>query len=471
MLARDREVALLARALDEACAGHGQLILVAGEAGSGKTRFVQEVAEVAARRGVRVIRTASPLDAVGHALAQATPAAPTLVVLDDPGALDETLLASLVAAAPRLAVLPAVVLVTMREPRPGAVVPPIATPAGGLQRLAMAPLSNGAVAGLVDASGLDVPARTLQRLRAVTGGNALLVVESLAALARVGTVGEDDPWPLSDRAVEWMRGRLEALPAASRVAVEVASILGEVSAVATIARVLGDGTVPSRVGRALDESLIANVCDGEGRCRFRPALLRDLVQASLAAARRAELHERVAAALEDDDQGALVHRTLAAVATGDVRRAEVHLRRLVARAVSPGPLEGSASPYGVPHLACEGLYWAVGFGARSVRLPARAGLVYLAYLLARPGVEVAALQLVDTVRTERAAIDPTNDRGSAAERARVSVTRRIRDAIDRIAAVHPACGTHLTRTIRTGARCAYMVDPSVSPAWDVRWSV
>jgi hypothetical protein len=45
--------------------------------------------------------------------------------------------------------------------------------------------------------------------------------------------------------------------------------------------------------------------------------------------------------------------------------------------------------------------------------------------------------------------------GSAAERARVAVTRRIRDAVKRIAAEAPELGRHLDRSIRTGRFCCY----------------
>jgi tetratricopeptide (TPR) repeat protein len=46
-------------------------------------------------------------------------------------------------------------------------------------------------------------------------------------------------------------------------------------------------------------------------------------------------------------------------------------------------------------------------------------------------------------------------RGSAAERARVNVQRRIRDAIRRIEAFHPGLAKHLDRSVRTGTFCSY----------------
>jgi hypothetical protein len=55
---------------------------------------------------------------------------------------------------------------------------------------------------------------------------------------------------------------------------------------------------------------------------------------------------------------------------------------------------------------------------------------------------------------------------SAAERARQSVTKAIRDALDRIERQDPMLGAHLRHAVRTGAMCSYTPDPR-SP---VRWT-
>jgi len=52
--------------------------------------------------------------------------------------------------------------------------------------------------------------------------------------------------------------------------------------------------------------------------------------------------------------------------------------------------------------------------------------------------------------------------GSAAERARVSVTRAIRAALQRITAVNPPLGEHLARTIRTGTFCSYSAESHIT---------
>jgi hypothetical protein len=55
--------------------------------------------------------------------------------------------------------------------------------------------------------------------------------------------------------------------------------------------------------------------------------------------------------------------------------------------------------------------------------------------------------------------------GDTAERARSTVTARIRDAIGRISGTHPELGRHLSASVFTGTRCCYR------PARTVRWHV
>ncbi|MGH9135898.1 MAG: hypothetical protein ACRD0G_02490, partial [Acidimicrobiales bacterium] len=51
--------------------------------------------------------------------------------------------------------------------------------------------------------------------------------------------------------------------------------------------------------------------------------------------------------------------------------------------------------------------------------------------------------------------------GASGERARTAVRGRIRDALDRIDVAHPALGRHLARSVRTGTYCVYQPDPPV----------
>jgi tetratricopeptide (TPR) repeat protein len=57
--------------------------------------------------------------------------------------------------------------------------------------------------------------------------------------------------------------------------------------------------------------------------------------------------------------------------------------------------------------------------------------------------------------------------GSAAERARVSVTRAIRSSLTRIESQSAALGAHFAATVRTGTYCSYVPDPRVPTAWEL----
>ena len=162
----------------------------------------------------------------------------------------------------------------------------------------------------------------------------------------------------------------------------------------------------------------------------------------------------------------------------------------------------------------DGDVWTVAFGGRTTALKDAKGLRDLAVLLAAPGREVAAADLAagadpvlddraraayrirlagldDELATADARYEPERSArlaaerdaligelaratglggrsrrlGDTTERARTTVTARIRDAIRRIEQAHPELGAHLRASIVTGARCAYR------PAETMRWTV
>ena len=54
LIGREQPLARLAALAEGACAGHGRVVIVTGEAGMGKTRFAEAVTEAATQRGMRV---------------------------------------------------------------------------------------------------------------------------------------------------------------------------------------------------------------------------------------------------------------------------------------------------------------------------------------------------------------------------------------------------------------------------------
>ncbi|OZM74989.1 ATPase [Amycolatopsis antarctica] len=173
----------------------------------------------------------------------------------------------------------------------------------------------------------------------------------------------------------------------------------------------------------------------------------------------------------------------------------------------------------------DGAVWSVRFGGRSAHLPDAKGLRDLHLLLGRPGTDVPAVRLLnpsggdvvvaargmggDAVLDEEAkaayrrrldGLDTEIDRavergdddraaaldrerqalldelrsaaglagrtrrlGDEAERARKTVTARIRDTLRKLDAVHPELAAHLRASVVTGASCGYR--PGVETRW------
>jgi hypothetical protein len=176
--------------------------------------------------------------------------------------------------------------------------------------------------------------------------------------------------------------------------------------------------------------------------------------------------------------------------------------------------------------ARDGALWTLAYGGVTVRMRDAKGLADLAALLAAPGREIPAADLIAAADVGRAAqadlrlgadevLDATARRqirarladlgediaeaeswndperaararaerdallheltatagpagqarllGDQSERARKAVTARIRDIIGRIERVHPPLGAHLRESVTTGTRCAY--SPPVPVSW------
>jgi tetratricopeptide (TPR) repeat protein len=182
---------------------------------------------------------------------------------------------------------------------------------------------------------------------------------------------------------------------------------------------------------------------------------------------------------------------------------------VLARDIAGSQAEDQARP-DRPRLRRDGEDWVLSMGAQTVRLRHSKGMAQLAVLLANPGREIAAVELAggataptapDPVLDEPArrayrqrlveldaALEGAAARGDAtaagrlegeraalvaelkraaglagrprvfsdeAERARVNVTRTIRQALDRILAADPDTGRHLLASVHTGLRCSY----------------
>ena len=264
-----------------------------------------------------------------------------------------------------------------------------------------------------------------------------------------------------------------------------------------------------------------NAADGERLCSEAGRLWNEVGAPYEAAIARMGLAEALRAGgrqdqadLELEAARAVLHRIAAAQTTDPAARVEGR----------DAPDDQPAADLNM--FRREGDYWSVVFAGRTVRVRDLKGMRYLARLLADPGRDLHVLELVaaETGRVSHAALGDAGEMldaraknayrrrlaeieddmeqaraigdtdraaqadaerdflvrelsravglggrdrraSSASERARVGVTRAVRQAIGRIDEHHPQLGEHLNRAVRTGTHCAYLPDPRAPAAW------
>lgn len=397
------------------------IVLIAGEPGSGKSRLVRELAASAADTGVRVLYGACDSDvavpygpfaaiseqlgvdapdgaadalaplsggpapgggggdpdaerlrlqrAFGDVLGAAATRTPLMMVVEDAHWAD----AASIAMLRRLAKTPPsdrlLVVVTYRDASSD-IGPELAGALAELRRseaalhLRLAGLTADDVARWVrETTGIGAAAElaTLpDQLGALTGGNPFLLGEVWRALVETGVVvveggtvdvvGElsDVASPQSVRDV--VAGRLARLDPATRAMLEMAAVAGPGFRVDVIELALGQPT-PGGLAGMLDDAEAHGTIEAAagGAYRFTHELVRRAVVDRLPSARRAELHLRVAEALEGLGAAGtadLAHHFGRAAAAGGRERALLH-----GLAAARSAAAASAHDAAVAHLA------------------------------------------------------------------------------------------------------------------------
>jgi hypothetical protein len=231
----------------------------------------------------------------------------------------------------------------------------------------------------------------------------------------------------------------------------------------------------------------------------------------------------VAAVVDHEAGKALGDRTRLDRAANVWRRVDAtkRLAQIDTRAGSPARAQAAPDQRG-NRFVRNGDVWSITFGGETCALTDRKGLRDLARLLAEPGREIAAVDLMTRdgtvidagggpiidagardayrarlveIETELDQADAEGNRdrsaalaserdaliaelrgayglggrprhaGASAERARTAVRSRIHDAMQRIDVAHPLLGRHLTHSVRTGSYCVYQPEPPVD--WTV----
>jgi tetratricopeptide (TPR) repeat protein len=218
---------------------------------------------------------------------------PLVAVFDDVHWAEETLLDLIEHLSVRLGAAPVLLLCLARpeltERRPQWVSRPEST-------LSLAALSDLDAEDLLDA--LAAPAAVRARIAELAEGNPLFI-EQLAAFA--GEEGEDVALSGSIRGV--LHARLDRLAPEERAVLERASVIGRSFPLEAVLRLMppaereqAQASVFELVRRGLVRPDVR--IDGDG-FRFQHALIREAVYESMPKATRADLHETVAAQLDD----------------------------------------------------------------------------------------------------------------------------------------------------------------------------
>jgi len=377
LLERECQLAALGQHAIEAARGAGRLVLLAGEAGVGKSVLLETLRrDLAGARwswsacdGLFVPRPLGPLfdlaDQLGgelrrrcaaggdredlfRALAQqiGAPDVVDVVVIEDIHWADEATLDLLRFLSRRLRDAAVLVIASYRDDE--ATNDALRLALGDLaaqpstRRIRLSPLSLDSVRVLAEDSGFAA-----ERLFELTGGNPFYVAELLQA-------GAADV-PVSARDV--VLARAARLGGRARTSLDVAALIGAKVDVSLLAKLCPDPM-------ALDELLASGLLDAEGRwVRFRHEIARLAVAQAIPAHRAHSIHQQLLAALGDhgcDDEARMAFH---AEASGDGEAVLRHAPAAARRAARLGSHHEAAAQF-----------------ERALRFADRAGLVERAVL-------------------------------------------------------------------------------------------
>jgi eukaryotic-like serine/threonine-protein kinase len=402
---RGREVGELQRTLEEAETGRGGVVVVTGEAGIGKTRLLQLVAEAAAARGcsvhagrcweeggapaywpwIQVVRSAGGdfteiaaassaaipdradpeglrfglFDALTRFLLDRAEQNAQLIVLEDLHAADEASLLLLRFLGQEIANAPIAVVCSYRdgEPRVRELAPLFAGVLRVGRRLVVRGLSldevDAYVAGVLGEAGTPALAA---RLHSITGGNPFFLGELVRGvdadeLASWGA-GVSPTWRIPEEVRAVIRRRIDRLSPEAWSLLQLAAVAGRELDLAVLERLsrLSATQLVDAVGESLDAAVL--VTGADGRHVFAHELVRETLYGDLSARRRAELHLQVGSVIEELDRGEpdrrlseIAHHLALAAPLGDAERTLGYLVRAAERAATMLAYEDAARHY------------------------------------------------------------------------------------------------------------------------------
>jgi DNA-binding CsgD family transcriptional regulator len=261
-------------------------------------------------------------------------ARPVLVAVDDAQWLDAPTAAVLGFAWRRIRTERVGLVLAQRAGEPLAA--PLASVEDG-RRIAVGPLGMDAIHQLLQRRlGLLFPRPTLRRLYSVARGNPFFALELGPAFDRHrAEVGAGAPAPVPARLLDLVADRLAALPAPTREALAVAAALSQPTPALVVAGMGGQ----ERLGPAFAAKVLE--LDGN-RLRFSHPLLAAAAYEAIDPLARRALHRRLATVVPDEDEGA--HHLALATAEPDAAVADA-LERAADHAFRRGATAAAAELY------------------------------------------------------------------------------------------------------------------------------
>ena len=350
LLERETQLACLGQYAEEAQKGDGRLVLIAGEAGVGKSAVVEQLHhdlpdatwcwgacdglstprplgplfDIATTLGgelVELCRAGAAREELFSALLRqlSAPGELHVLVIEDVHWADEATIDLLRLLGRRIRDASVLLLVTYRDE---SLTPtdPLRIAMGDLatqrcvRRLGLPPLSAAAVAVLASGSGLDPVA-----LHRLTGGNPFYVSQALqAGMSEVPTSARDA-----------VLARAARLSGDSRAVLDVAALIGTRVEAGLLQLVAG--CAPPTI----DELLASGLLTGDAAAlQFRHVIARLAVEGAVTAHRRSALHARILASLRslgcDDDARLAFHAEAAGDGPAALRHATAAGRRAAA---------------------------------------------------------------------------------------------------------------------------------------------
>ncbi len=384
IIGRDDELARFRRAVDRAKTGHGSVLLIDGDPGVGKTRLLEAMGQQAVDLGCRValarcvevggsppfwpwiqIVRALGVEAVadaatgdGRFLLALEPSGPetdiislgrqryqiadglvgamrrlgvngpVVTLIDDGYCADPDSLSVLSLIGAAIADVPMVVVATHRSNSPGSnhTLTDVLVQLARLdwcERFRLGPLDRRSVEELVHRiGGSDVDDAAVNAIVDRSEGNAFFTVE-LARLILIGGGADPGFGLIPDTVREVVARRLDALDPGAVALLRAAALIGRTFDLMVVAEAVD--LTPAEALELADSAAAEGIIDEAepGEYRFSHLLVIEAIVAALGSFRRAQLHSRIAAALEDRYLGDQArwheiahHRTEAVPVTG-----------------------------------------------------------------------------------------------------------------------------------------------------------